>query len=133
MDSIDLSVKMRRKRENFIKTVEHEVEKDAKVVGDKTGMPPWMVLSLFALLLLVIIGLLGFCIWRFFAKRRGKKDTTKVNIDEQGLVEGEEDVDVNEEDQLKVLYHFSHQGRIKSNMHHCSNQPRSTWASFSTS
>merc|ERR1719356_347717 len=101
MDSIDLSVKMRRKRENFIKTVEHEVEKDAKVVGDKTGMPPWMVLSLFALLLLIIIGLLGFCIWRFFAKRRGKKDTTKVNIDEQGLVEGEEDVDVNEEDQLK--------------------------------
>jgi len=92
---------MRWKRENFIKQVEHEVEKDAEVVADKTGMEPWMVLSLFAVLLLVIIGLLGFCIWRFFAKKRGKKDATKKNIDEQGLVDGEEEIDINEDDQVK--------------------------------
>ena len=102
MDSNQQSPKMRWKRENFIKKVEHEVEEDAEIVAEKTGMEPWMVLSLFAVLLLVIIGLLGFCIWRFFAKKRGKKDTTKKNIDEQGLVEGEEEIDINEDDQVKV-------------------------------
>jgi len=92
---------MRRKRENFIEQVEHEVEKDAGVVADKTGMPPWMVLALFALLLLVIIALLVFCIWRFFAKKRVKKDGAKKSSDEQGLVDGEEEIDINEDDQAK--------------------------------
>jgi len=92
---------MRRKRENFIEQVEHEVEKDAGMVADKTGMPPWMVLALFALLLLVVIGLLVFCIWRFFAKKRVKKDASKKNVDEQGLVDGEEEIDINEDDQVK--------------------------------
>jgi len=92
---------MRRKRENFIEQVEHEVEKDADMVADKTGMPPWMVLALFALLLLVVIGLLVFCIWRFFAKKRVKKDASKKNVDEQGLVDGEEEIDINEDDQVK--------------------------------
>jgi len=93
--------KMRWKRENFLHTVEAEVESDAEAVAEKTGMQPWMVLSLFAVVLLVIIGLLGFCIWRFFAKKRGKKDTTKANIDEKGLIEGEEDIDINEEELVK--------------------------------
>ena len=94
--------KMRWKRENFLHKVEEEVESDAEAVAEKTGMQPWMVLSLFAVVLLVIIGLLGFCIWRFFAKKRGKKDKTKANIDEKGLIEGEEDIDINEEELVKV-------------------------------
>jgi len=101
MDSNQQFSRMRRKRENFIEQVEHEVEKDAEVVADKTGMPPWMVLALFALLLLVIIGLLVFCIWRFFAKKRVKKDGNKKSSDEQGLVDGEEEIDINEDDQVK--------------------------------
>jgi len=101
MDSNQQFPRMRRKRENFIEQVEHEVEKDAGVVADKTGMPPWMVLALFALLLLVIIALLVFCIWRFFAKKRVKKDGTKKSSDEQGLVDGEEEIDINEDDQAK--------------------------------
>ena len=102
MDSNQQFPRMRRKRENFIEQVEHEVEKDAGVVADKTGMPPWMVLALFALLLLVIIALLVFCIWRFFAKKRVKKDGAKKSSDEQGLVDGEEEIDINEDDQAKV-------------------------------
>jgi len=102
MDSTQQSPNMRWKRDTFIHKVEKEVENDAEVVAEKTGLQPWMVLSLFAVVLLVIIGLLGFCIWRFFAKKRGKKDTTKKNIDEEGLVEGEEEIDINEEDPLKV-------------------------------
>jgi len=101
MDSNQQFPRMRRKRENFIEQVEHEVEKDAGVVADKTGMPPWMVLALFALLLLVIIALLVFCIWRFFAKKRVKKDGAKKSSDEQGLVDGEEEIDINEDDQAK--------------------------------
>ena len=102
MDSNQQFLRMRKKRENFIEQVEHEVEKDAGVVADKTGMPPWMVLALFALLLLVIIALLVFCIWRFFAKKRVKKDGAKKSSDEQGLVDGEEEIDINEDDQAKV-------------------------------
>merc|ERR1719268_677305 len=55
-----------------------------------------MVVTLFAVILLVIIGLLGFCVWRFFAEKRAKK-----GADEQGLVDEIEDIDVNEEDQAK--------------------------------
>jgi synaptotagmin-1 len=101
MDSSQQSTRMRWKRENVLQTIEDEVERDAGMVADKTGMEPWMVLSLFALLLLLIIALLVFCIWRFFAKKRGKKDAAKKSLDEQGLVEGEEEIDINEDDQVK--------------------------------
>eukprot|EP00091_Calanus_sinicus_P002135 TRINITY_DN12190_c0_g1_i1.p1 TRINITY_DN12190_c0_g1~~TRINITY_DN12190_c0_g1_i1.p1 ORF type:complete len:125 (-),score=48.78 TRINITY_DN12190_c0_g1_i1:5-379(-) len=123
MDSSQQSTKMRWKKENFIKKVEHEVEEDAEIVAEKTGMEPWMVLSIFAVLLLVIIGLLGFCIWRFFAKKRGKKDTTKKNIDEQGLVRGRE-IDINEDDQVKppekeYLGKLQYELKYDFNTRHC--------------
>ena len=100
-------IKIRQKRENLLETIEHEFEKDTEAVVDKTGMEPWMVVTLFAVILLVVIGLLGFCVWRFFAKKRGKKDDSKKGADEQGLVDEIEDIDVNEEDQTKVKVNHS--------------------------
>jgi len=81
--------------ENFIEQVEHDIE-------DKTGMTAWMQLTVIAVLLLVTLGVTAFCVWRFYAKRRGKKDAGgKKGLDEQGLVEGEEEMDVNDEDLAK--------------------------------
>ena len=93
----------RRKRENVFEAVEHELEEDAEMVADKTGMETWMVFALFAVILLVVVGLLVYCFWRFFAKRRGKKDgDCQKEIDEQAILDGEEEMDVNEDDPLKV-------------------------------
>lgn len=85
----------RWKRENLLEEVEHKV-------SDKTGMKPWMVLGLIAVVAILIIGTLVFCVWRFFKKRRAKKDDAKKSSDEQGLVDGEEEMDVNDEDQVKA-------------------------------
>merc|ERR1712088_663329 len=67
------------------------------------GMEGWMVFALFAVILLVVVGLLVYCFWRFFAKRRGKKDgDCQKEIDEQAILDGEEEMDVNEDDPLKA-------------------------------
>ena len=54
-----------------------------------------------SVLLLVSLGVTAYCVWRFYAKRRVKKDVSKKGLDEQGLVEGEEEVDVNDEELSK--------------------------------
>jgi len=76
-----------------------QVERD---VTDKTGLKPWMQLAILAVILLVAFGVTAFCAWRFLKKRRSKKDDGKKGLDEQGLVEGEEEVDVNDEDPTKL-------------------------------
>ena len=34
-------VRYRRQAENVFETLEHEIEKDADMISDKTGMPTW--------------------------------------------------------------------------------------------
>merc|ERR1739848_19822 len=92
----------RRKRENVFEAVEHELEEDAEMVADKTGMETWMVFALFAVILIVVVVGLLVCFWRFFAKRRGKKDgDCQKEIDEQAILDGEEEMDVNDDTELK--------------------------------
>ena len=38
--------KTRWKREDFIKRLQHEVDKETKYVADKTGVSPWVVLGM---------------------------------------------------------------------------------------
>lgn len=55
----------------------------AGVIGDKTGIPPWGVVSIFILIALIILGICGFCVRRFFKKRRskdGKKGMKGVDL-----------------------------------------------------
>eukprot|EP00092_Neocalanus_flemingeri_P021345 GFUD01023134.1.p1 GENE.GFUD01023134.1~~GFUD01023134.1.p1 ORF type:complete len:426 (+),score=161.42 GFUD01023134.1:54-1331(+) len=94
--------KLRWKRDDMIKRVEEEVKEDTKVVADRTGLEPWQVVALVATILLCLVGLVVFCAYRFCAKKRNKKGEVKKNQDEQGLVEGEEEVDILEEDLTKA-------------------------------
>ena len=143
-------VRVRRQagEENILERLEHEVEEDAEIISDKTGMPTWSgglreasltsygcgyfplsVFVMFALILLVIVGVIGWCAWRLLAKKRTKTGQKQQDIDEQAILDAmEEEMDVNEEE-LKVC--------CSLNMsHHCSASrvpSRSIWASCSTS
>jgi len=64
-------------------------------------MKPWMVMGLIAIILCLAIALIAFCAYRFFRKKRKNKEDTKKSQDEQGLVDGEEDLDINEDEAAK--------------------------------
>ena len=50
-----------------------------------------MVLVIVAVIVLVILGLIGWCIWRFFKKKRPKgAEKDKQDDDENALVDNEE-------------------------------------------
>ena len=87
--------------ENILKKIEREIERDAEIVSNQTGMPTWSVFSMFVIVFLAIIGVVGWCVWRMLAKKRAKKDTKQQELDEQAILDMEEDLDVNEEE-LKV-------------------------------
>jgi len=62
-------------------------------IADKTGMKPWMVLAIIAVIALVVMGLIGWCIWRFCKKKRPKGAEDKKAAgeeDENALVDNEE-------------------------------------------
>ena len=86
---------------NIIEEVEEEIDKEAHIISDSTGMPTWSVFLLFAVILLLILGLLAFCFYRLFAKKRAKKDQKqKEELDEQAILDAmEEEPD---EAELKV-------------------------------
>ena len=94
--------KMRWKREDLMKLVEAEVTEDTDAIADKTGLQPWLVLLIVSIILISLVGLTVFCIIKFCAKKRSKKGEVKKSQDEQGLVEGEEEVDVLEEEIIQV-------------------------------
>lgn len=48
------------------------VEKGVSVVAEKTHIPQWGVVGIIIVILLVVCGLIFFCVRRFFRKRRGK-------------------------------------------------------------
>ena len=119
-----------RVRRNIIEDVEEEIDKDAHIISDSTGMPTWSVFLLFAIIILLIIGLLAFCFYRLFAKKRAKKDQKqKEELDEQAILDAmEEEPDDTE---LKVI--SSNLTRIFSITSFARVQRRNTWASSSTS
>ena len=82
---------MLEKVKDFEKDVEKEVEKGVDTIAEKTHMKPWMVLSIIGVIILVIIGLIGWCIWRFFKKKRPKgAEAGDKQDDENALVDNEE-------------------------------------------
>jgi synaptotagmin-1 len=81
-------------------------------IADKTGMKPWMVLAIIAVIALVVMGLIGWCIWRFCKKKRPKGAEDKKAAgeeDENALVDNEEALAEEIEDENKIETH----GRLK--------------------
>jgi len=91
----------RFKRNEFIDKVQNEVEKDVELVSSNTGMKPWMVITLASILIIFFIGLIAFCFIRFFRKKRKSGKDGKKDADEQGLVDGEEEIDKDDEEPTK--------------------------------
>ncbi len=68
---------------------------EAQVVADATGMKRWQVFTLAAVLLLLVLGLVAWCAFRFMRKKRKPKDGVKekkdIREDEDALVANEEE------------------------------------------
>ena len=59
---------------------------------------------MFAAIFLLIVGTIGYCAWRFMAKKRANKNQKQAELDEQAILEAmEEEMDVNEEE-IKVKF-----------------------------
>merc|ERR1711963_1140540 len=81
----------KEEKESIIKKVGHEIEKDVNLVAEKTHMKPWMVLTIVGVIIVVVLALIGWCIWRFFKKKRPKGAEDKgAQDDENALVDNEE-------------------------------------------
>lgn len=92
---------VRSRRSNPLTAMEKEVSKDVSIVAGKTGMPPWAVLGIVTGVAIAILATTAWCIWRFCRKKRANKDDAKKQLDEEGLVDAEEEVDVIDEDVSK--------------------------------
>ena len=71
-------------------------------LASKTGMTHWQIFGIFILILLIVVGLIGWCLFRFFRKKRpgdkkGGKGEKGGAGDEAGLVDNEEE-DLKEEE-----------------------------------
>lgn len=82
-------------KENFDDTVGN--------IATKAGVKRWHVIVAVIFLVCVVVGLCGWCLWRFFTKKRPKDAKKKKDgksegaDDEDFLVENEEEVDIKEE------------------------------------
>jgi len=100
MDFSDHILVRRSPEENF-KKVEEEVEE----LATKTGLKKWQVICAIIVVVGLAVGLVAWCVWRFFKKKRPKdkkkgKDG-KDQDDEDFLVDNEEELDVKEELEIK--------------------------------
>ena len=88
----ELRLPRMRVRRNIIEDVEKEIDKDAHIISSSTGMPTWSVFLIFAIIILLVLGLLVFCFYRLFAKKRTKKDQKeKEELDEQAILDAMEE------------------------------------------
>ena len=105
---LDESIRLPRLRQrrdvNILNTVEEELDKDAHIIADSTGMPMWSVFLLFALVVLLVVGLVAFCFYRLFAKKRTKKDQKqKEELDEQAILDAMEEEPDDTELKVKIF------------------------------
>lgn len=82
------------KKEGGLARFEHEIEEDIDKVAEATGMATWQVAGIIMVLVLAVVGLVGWCAFRFFRKKRkpkeGEKEGKAAKDDEDALVEHEE-------------------------------------------
>ncbi len=93
-----------------VDTIERDV---VNPVVKETGMEPWMVFAILAVIVLIVVGLIGWCVYRFCRKKRPKKDDKeagKPEDDEDALVANEE---VKDEEEEAAKAEEAKKGRIK--------------------
>lgn len=65
----------------FLDTAKDFTKKVEDKVSETTGIPSWGVVAIFAVIILLILGICGFCIRRFFKKRRTKDGKKGKGVD----------------------------------------------------
>merc|ERR1711997_814949 len=126
-----------------VKEIEHEVEEkfEENVVDpikDKTGLEAWQILTIFAVILVAILAGIGWCVYRFFKKKRPKgAEEGKKEDDENALVDNEEanveEVEEEQKDEAKgrirfrLEYDFTLQ-ELKVTVIECADLPPSDWS-----
>jgi len=123
------------KVEDEIIHLEKEAEDILEPVAEKAHMKPWMLLAIIAGIILVLIGVGIWCIWRF-CKKKGPKGAAEVDDDERDLVNNEEEVEEIEEAKdekdcgkihYKLEYDFTTQ-ELKVTVIECSDLPPTDWS-----
>ena len=77
--------------------IREEFNKDVNFVAQKAGVQTYHVIIFIVIVLIAVVGVLAWCVVRFFRKkRRGKDDKADLAADEAALVE-------NEEEDMKVI------------------------------
>jgi len=129
-----------------VKDFEHKVEEKAKeeidFVAEKTHMKPWMILAILGVIVVVILGLIGWCIFRFFKKKRpkGAEDGKDKQDDENALVDNEEanaeEVEAEAEEvkgriRFRLEYDFTLQ-ELKVTIIECADLPPTDWSTGAT-
>lgn len=124
-----------------IKDVGHKIEdefnKDVDIVAEKTHMKPWMVITIVIVIVVAIIAGIGWCIYRFFKKKKpkGAEDKDKQD-DENALVDNEEanveEVEKEQEEakgriRFRLEYDFTLQ-ELKVTVIECAELPPTDWS-----
>lgn len=135
-------VKTAHKVEDKIIKAEEKMEEIIHMhdIEAKTGMTRWMVLGIIATVLVIILVLIGWCIWRFCKKKRPKgADDGGLGEDEKDLVNNEEEMAEEIEDekkgedefkgkiQYRLEYDFTTQ-ELKVTVIECSDLPPTDWS-----
>ncbi|XP_023337889.1 synaptotagmin 1 isoform X2 [Eurytemora carolleeae] len=97
---------VRRSAGESVKLAENVVKEEITFLANKTGLKKWQVVCAIIVLIGVAVGLLFWCIWRFFKKKRPKDSKKKGKDgkdqdDEDFLVDNEEDLDIKDELEIK--------------------------------
>merc|ERR1711992_114169 len=101
-------------------------------------METWMVLSIFAVILVAILGLIGWCIFRFFKKKRPKGAEEKDKQDDENALVDNEEANVEEVEEaaqeeakgrirFRLEYDFTLQ-ELKVTVIECAELPPTDWS-----
>jgi len=126
-----------------VKEVEQKIEKAVEEdvidpIKAKTGMDTWMILTIFAVILVAILGLIGWCIFRFFKKKRPKGAEEKDKQDDENALVDNEEANVEEVEEaaqeeakgrirFRLEYDFTLQ-ELKVTVIECSDLPPTDWS-----
>merc|ERR1711963_802824 len=101
-------------------------------------MDTWMILTIFAVILVAILGLIGWCIFRFFKKKRPKGAEEKDKQDDENALVDNEEANVEEVEEaaqeeakgrirFRLEYDFTLQ-ELKVTVIECSDLPPTDWS-----
>merc|ERR1712227_67500 len=101
-------------------------------------MDTWMILTIFAVILVAILGLIGWCIFRFFKKKRPKGAEEKDKQDDENALVDNEEANVEEVEEkvqeeakgrirFRLEYDFTLQ-ELKVTVIECAELPPTDWS-----